>query len=72
MSRLSRQDDEILLHTLQTGLLAGLGNVTAPASLTSASGAVTVSYTSNNPAITPTGTVTIANGSSVTAASPCQ
>lgn len=68
MSRLSRQDDEILLHTLQTGLLAGLGNVTAPASLTSTSGAVTVSYSSNNPAITPTGTVTIANGSSVTAA----
>lgn len=67
MSRLSRSDDEILLYTAQTALLAGLGNVTAPSSLTSASGAVTVTYSSNNPNITPTGTVTIANGGSVTA-----
>lgn len=68
MSRLSRNDDAILLDHVRVALLGGLGNVTAPASLTSASGAVTLTYTSNNPAITADGAVVIANGASVTQA----
>lgn len=68
MSRLSRNDDAVLVDHARVALLAGLGNVTAPASLTSAAGAVTLTYTTGNPSITPDGAVVIANGASVTAA----
>lgn len=61
MSRVSL-DRATLVDTARAVVLAGLSGVTAPAALTSASGAVTVTYTTDNPNITPNGSVTIPDG----------
>lgn len=64
MSKLST--DKATLHeTAAAMILAGVSNVSAPATLTSASGAVTITYTTDNPNITANGAVVIADGDNV-------
>lgn len=67
MSKVSL-DKDTLQATAQAVLLAGMSGVTAPAALTSASGAVTITYTTDNPNITANGSVVIADGDNVSAA----
>lgn len=67
MSRLS-SDKATLIDTARAVVLAGLGGVTAPAALTAASGAVTVTYTTDNPNIVADGSVVIADGDNVSSA----
>lgn len=67
MSRVS-QDRATLVDTARAVILAGLSGVTAPSALTAQSGGVTVTYTTDNPNIVADGSVTIADGDSVSAA----
>lgn len=67
MSRVSL-DKETLKATAQAVLLAGMSGVTAAGAITAQSGGVTVTFTTDNPNITPNGAVVIADGDSVSAA----